>query len=190
MNDQEDKSRAGFTAFVGSRLIARGTLAEVASAAHAFATDQLSVFEDATGRPVDLDLRGTADDALARLSPVIAASKPARGRPKLGVTAREVTLLPRHWDWLATQPGGASATLRRLVEDARRQSGSADAVRQAHEGAYRVMTAMAGNLPAYEEAVRALFAGDRSRLADLTSAWPKDLAAYVSELASKGDTRP
>ena len=194
MSNQEDKSRAphceGFTAFVGDRLIARGTLAEVASASHAFASDQPSVFEDATGRAVDLDLRGTADDAVARLSPLTSASKPARGRPKLGVTAREVTLLPRHWDWLATQPGGASAALRRLVEEARRHSGSADATRQAHEAAYGVMTAMAGNLPSYEEAARALFAGDRNRLAEVTSAWPLDLAAYISELASKGDTRP
>ncbi len=194
MSNPETKSPApdteGFTAFVGARLIARGSLAEVARAVHAHASDPTCVFEDATGHPVELDLRGTAEDALARLSSATTASKPTRGRPKLGVTAREVTLLPRHWDWLATQPGGASAALRRLVEEARRHSGSADALRQAQEGAYRVMTAMAGNLPGYEEAVRALFAGDRTRLHELSAVWPTDLAAYVNELASKSDPRP
>jgi hypothetical protein len=177
----------GFTAFVGDRRVAHGDLAHVARAAHALAGAQPTVFADATGRVIDLDLRGSADEAVARVSPPAEASKPVRGRPKLGVTAREVTLLPRHWDWLATQAGGASAALRRLVDEARRQSGDADAARQAQEAAYRVMTTLAGDLPAYEEAVRALFARDRKRLAGLTSAWPPDIAAYVGDLASGAD---
>jgi hypothetical protein len=181
--ESAEQRTAGFTAFAGDREIARGELAQVARAAHGVRELQLIVFEDATGRVVDLDLRGSADDAAARVSP----AKPARGRPKLGVTAREVTLLPRHWDWLAAQPGGASAALRRLVENARRQSGSADAARQAQEAAYRVMTTLAGNLPGYEEAVRALFANDGPRLGVLTAAWPKDIAAYVAGLASAAD---
>lgn len=173
---------ARFTAFAEQRLVARGDLAQVARAVHGLIDVQPTVFNDATGQTVDLDLRGSADEAVARVSPQAGPSKPARGRPKLGVTAREVTLLPRHWDWLATQPGGASATLRRLVEDARRQSGAADATRQAQEAAYRVMTTLAGNLPGYEEAVRALFAGELARLNGLAKAWPKDIAAYVGDL--------
>jgi hypothetical protein len=177
-------SAAGFTVFAGDRLLARGDLAEAARAAHQDTALQPMIFEDSTGRAVDLDLRGSADEAVARVSPKIEPQKPARGRPKLGVVAREITLLPRHWEWLASQPGGASATLRRLVEDARRQSGAADAVRQAQEAAYRVMTALAGNLLGYEEAVRALFANDLARLSGLAAAWPTDVAAYVVELAS------
>ena len=171
-----------FTAFVGERLIARGDLAQIARAVHGLGDAQSTIFKDATGHTVDLDLRGTADDAAARVSPQ--PPKPTRGRPKLGVTAREVTLLPRHWDWLAAQPGGASAALRRLVDQARRQSVDVDAARRAQEAAYRVMTTLAGNLPGYEEAVRALFAGDQARLATLVPAWPKDIAAYVDELTA------
>jgi hypothetical protein len=175
-----------FTVFAGDRLIARGNLVHVARAAHAAADDQPLVFADATGRVVDLDLRGTADEAAARVAPQAPPPKPARGRPKLGVTAREVTLLPRHWDWLAAQPGGASAALRRLVDDARRQSGSVDAARRAQEAAYRIMTTLAGNLPHYEEALRALFAGDQDRVSSLMADWPQDVATYVADILRRG----
>jgi hypothetical protein len=178
------------TAFAGSRLVARGDLASVARAAHASRDEQPAVFDDMTGRTVELDLRGSVEEALARLPLPAALSKPARGRPKLGVTAREVTLLPRHWEWLATQPGGASAALRRLVDQARRETGSTDAVRQAQEAAYRVMTTLAGDLPGYEEATRALFARDRERFDQLTAAWPADIGGYVRSLNAKVDAPP
>ncbi len=174
-----DDMALGFTAFVGDRMIARGALVQVARAARAVADAQPLIFDDATGRVIDLDLRGSADEAAARVSPP-PAPKAARGRPKLGVTAREVTLLPRHWDWLAAQPGGASAALRRLVEDARRDSGDADAVRLANEAAYRVMTTLGGDLAHYEEALRSLFSGDRDRLLELMADWPNDIATYVA----------
>lgn len=181
-------STGSVTAFAGSRGIARGALPAVAGAAHASRDERPLVFDDATGRIVELDLRGSVEDVLARLPPAgLAPAKPTRGRPKLGVTAREVTLLPRHWDWLATQPGGASAALRRLVDQARRDSGGADAVRQAQEVTYRVMTTLAGNLPNYEEATRALFANDRERFNQLTAAWPADIGDYVRELNARGD---
>lgn len=191
--DEPADSRAstGVTVFVGERLIARGDLASAVRAGHPFA-DALTIiaFDDATGRVVDLDLRGSVDEAAARASSQVPPPKPARGRPRLGVTAREITLLPRHWAWLANQPGGASAALRLLVDDARRKSAATDAARQAQEAAYRVMTVLAGNLPSYEEAVRALFAGDRDRLSDLIAAWPKDIAAYVGELADASSGNP
>jgi hypothetical protein len=174
------------TAFAGSRLVARGDLASVARAAHANRDEQPVVFDDATGRTVELDLRGSVEEVVARLSPSEPV-RPARGRPKLGVTAREVTLLPRHWEWLATQPGGASAALRRLVDQARRETGSSDAVRQAQEATYRVMTTLAGDLPGYEEATRALFARDRARFDQLTAAWPADIGDYVRSLNAKVD---
>jgi len=105
------------------------------------------------------------------------------GRPKLGVVAREVTLLPRHWDWLSAQPGGASVALRKLVEDARRTSAPKDRVRRAQEAAYRFMSAMAGNLPGFEEAARSLFAGNRDRFAAETDAWPADVRDHARKMA-------
>ena len=174
-----------FTAFDGQRLIARGDLVTVAGAIHAAGTAMPLLFDDATGQPVDLDLRGSVDEVIARLTP--APSEPpraARGRPKLGVTAREVTLLPRHWDWLAVQSGGASAALRRLVDQARRERAGDDARRQAQEAAYRVATALAGDRPGYEEAIRALFANDMAAFASLIDAWPPDIAAYLRDLTA------
>ncbi|MDB5448961.1 MAG: hypothetical protein JWQ52_89 [Phenylobacterium sp.] len=180
MSDSADET---FTAFAGHRVVARGTLSSVAQTVHAHLPEALLVFDDANGRQIDLDLRGSADEVVARLAPA-PQPKAGRGRPKLGVVAREVTLLPRHWDWLAGQPGGASAALRRLVDQARRQGTSADDARRAQEAAHRVMTALAGNLPGYEEALRALYAGDRPRLDSLIAAWPADVGAYVSRLAA------
>lgn len=142
------------------------------------------VFDDATGRHIDLDLRST--------KPIIPTEPPAppeateprgRGRPRLGVIAREVTLLPSHWDWLNSQPGGASVALRKLVEAARRSSGDRDRVRAAQESTYRFISAIAGNLPGFEEASRALFAYDRRRFGDLIAAWPEDIRDYAVRLA-------
>lgn len=175
------------TALAGSRLVARGDLAAVARAAHARRDELPLIFDDATGRIIELDLRGSVEAVLARLPPPVCPSKPARGRPKLGVTAREVTLLPRHWEWLASQPGGASAALRRLVDQARRETVDTDARRQAQEVAYRVMTVLAGDLPGYEEATRALFANDRPRFDQLTAGWPADIGDYVRELNARTD---
>jgi hypothetical protein len=172
-----------FAVFLLDRLLARGDLATVAQAAHA--NPGALVIDGETGRVVELDLRGALPDVLGRLAPE--RPKAGRGRPKLGVTAREITLLPRHWDWLSTQPGGASAALRRLVDQARRETGASDAVRQAQEVTYRVMTTLGGDLPGYEEATRALFAGDRPRFDQLTGSWPKDIGDYVRELNGRAD---
>jgi hypothetical protein len=170
-----------FAVFLGDRILARSDLATAAQVAHANAAAELLVIDTATGRVVDLDLRGPWPEALARLRSA-APSKASRGRPKLGVVAREVTLLPRHWDWLAAQPGGASAALRRLVDQARRDTVDADARRQSQEAAYRAATALAGDRPGYEEAIRALFAGDFDGFRQRIAAWPPDIAAYLSDL--------
>jgi uncharacterized protein len=102
------------------------------------------------------------------------------------VVAREVTLLPRHWDWLAGQPGGASVTLRKLVEQARKDNEGKDRLRRAREAAYRFLSAMAGNLPGFEEAARALFAGDRDRFAAIVAPWPQDVREHAVKLAARG----
>jgi uncharacterized protein len=178
-----------FTAFAGDRRIAAGNLIDVASrvASLAHASDLILIFDDATGQQIELDLRQGPHHAMtdfhARRSPTEPAPRQGRGRPKLGVVAREVTLLPRHWDWLSAQPGGASATLRRLVEDVRRSSSGADRARQAKEALYRVMSVVAGNLPGYEEATRALFAGDDARFDVFIAGWPRDVSDYLRQLA-------
>ena len=158
--------------FDGSDRIAKGAETVVSGAFQAAlsASPQamLRVFDLATGRPVDLDLRP--------------APPPRRGRPRLGVAAREVTLLPRHWDWLATQPGGASAALRRLVDQARKTGSADDDRRRRTEAAYGFMVEMAGDAPDFEEASRALFAADRARLIALIAPWPTDVRAQILEL--------
>lgn len=175
-----DATPPRFVAFAGAMRIACGELAETAAAARRVQHDDpnatILVFNRETAEVVDLDLRGTEQEVAARYTRPT-TSQARRGRPKLGVVAREVTLLPRHWDWLARQPGGASITLRRLVEVARKADASVARART--ETAYRFMSAMAGNLPGFEEAARALFAGERSRLAALLAAWPTDLADEI-----------
>jgi uncharacterized protein len=176
-----------FTAFAGQRWLASGQLADVALAvkrAEAHAAEPIAIFSDATGRATDLDLRGSDSEILARLaSPQPVDGPRGRGRPKLGVVAREVTLLPRHWEWLNAQPGGASVALRKLVEAARRSNGDADRLRAARDAAYHFMSAMAGNLVHFEEASRALFADDRRRFTSLIAAWPADIRDHVVKLA-------
>jgi hypothetical protein len=182
-----------FTAFEGERRLASGPLAQIAltiKGATKPAAGPVLIFSDATGRSIDLDLRGSNDDVLARLpaSPpnleeATSGEPRGRGRPRLGVVAREVTLLPRHWEWLNGQPGGASVALRKLVEQARRASGSADRQRAARDAAYHFMSAMAGNLRNFEEASRALFADDRRRFTGLIASWPADIRDHVVKLA-------
>ncbi|WP_034177230.1 DUF2239 family protein, partial [Burkholderia ambifaria] len=184
-----------YTAFEGHRRVASGPLATVAVALRQACGDTMSgtivTFDDATGRAIDLDLRGTADEIRVRYAAAPADASAAagegeprgRGRPKLGVVSREVTLLPRHWDWLAAQPGGASVALRKLVEDARRTHAEADRRRDAQARAYHFMSAIAGDLPGFEEAARALYANDFARLAELIAGWPDDVRDHALALA-------
>ncbi|MEA2818868.1 MAG: uncharacterized protein QOJ86_872 [Bradyrhizobium sp.] len=188
-----------FTAFEGQRRLVSGPLPAVALAvkrAEQRGAERIAIFSDASGRPIDLDLRGSDDEILARLPPGPAAPAEAapseprgRGRPKLGVVAREVTLLPRHWEWLNAQPGGASVSLRKLVDAARRANGDKDRSRDARDAAYHFMSAAAGNLPNFEEASRALFADERGRFATLITAWPGDIRDHIGRLAfgDRGD---
>jgi len=191
-----------FTAFEGVRRLAAGPLAEIAPViqrAERRASEPIAIFSDATGRAIDLDLRGSVDEMLAWLAASAkkneekteqkteeqaAAGEPrGRGRPRLGVIAREVTLLPRHWEWLNARPGGASVALRKLVDHARRANGDADRARAARDAAYHFMSAMAGNLKNFEEASRALFADDRRKFTGLIAAWPADIRDHIVELA-------
>jgi hypothetical protein len=184
------------TAFEGTRRIASCELKHVALKAKAVIDRgeraPVLIFDDITSELIEVDFRGTAKNVLKKLSaapttasPPLDAESPRRpGRPKLGVVAREVTLLPRHWDWLNSQPGGASVALRKLVEEARRVNATRDRVRQAQEAAYRFMSAMAGNEPGFEEAARALFAGQRERFDTQVESWPIDVRDHAKKLAA------
>lgn len=185
-------------AFLGTARIASGDLRMVAAEAKARVDggdlSPLLIFDDATSQPVELDLRGSLSDVLARL-PAAAESQEGEaeenaearspGRPKLGVVAREVTLLPRHWEWLGTQPGGASVTLRKLVEAARKSHAEEDRLRERREAAYRFMTAMGGNEAGFEEAIRALFAGQREPFESSLATWPPDVREHARALAGE-----
>jgi uncharacterized protein len=195
------EAHSAYIAFEGDRRIASGDLYEVARAAKQVLDRRddtfILVFDDASSGPVEIDFRGTVEEVLARLpdasTPVASDDVPSAprgpGRPKLGVVAREITLLPRHWDWLAQQPGGASVAIRKLVEEARRTGEDKNRVRQAEEAAYRFMSVLAGNKPHYEDAIRALFAGDPARFEELIAGWPADIRDHVSRLAERAFRR-
>jgi len=173
-----------FTVFRGGRRIGAGSLSQVAVAVKDIPQGgEFLVFDDQTGRQVDLDVRGTPEEISVRYAEDATPEPRGRGRPRLGVVAKEVTLLPQHWDWLTSQPGGASVALRKLVEQARRTSGDRDRIRAAQEAANRFMSAIAGNLPGFEEATRALFAYDRRRFGELIANWPEDVRDYAIQLA-------
>lgn len=189
-------------AFEGDRRIAAGELADIVphvkEAVDRDGGGAILVFDDDTSEVVEVDTRGTVQEILKRIAPRPragddpAASGPAEsaaprgpGRPKLGVVAREVTLLPRHWEWLGGQPGGASVALRKLVEEARRANAELDRKRLAQESAYRFLSTMAGDRPGFEEATRALFAGDRERFDELVEPWPADVRDHARTLASR-----
>ncbi|HEX8379285.1 MAG TPA: DUF2239 family protein [Allosphingosinicella sp.] len=163
------------TAFLGDRIAARGERAAVIGELRRKHPGELAAvraFEDGSGRVVDLDYRDSAE-------PAPPPPPRPRGRPSLGVAAREVTLLPRHWEWLARQPGGASAAIRRLVEDARRGD---DRTGEKRDSAYRFMSDMCGDRPGFEEALRALYRGEDERFRALVAEWPKDVRGYIERL--------
>lgn len=172
---------ATYTAFVGHSRIATGPLQEVLphlKTRHDRGDNTIvQVFDDQTGKHVDFDLRGSLDDVIARATPARAQAGP--GRPKLGVVSREVSLLPRHWEWLERQPNGASAALRRMVSQAINTDPDKQRAREVVAAAYRIMTAMAGDLPGYEEATRALSAADRKQFRQCIKEWPHDIRAYL-----------
>jgi hypothetical protein len=194
--------QTSYTSFEGFRRIASGELALVALKTKKVMDRgekaPVLIFADQTGEQVELDLRGTAAAVRNRITGL---SKPqpadegslnesanlprGPGRPRLGVVAREVTLLPRHWNWLNEQPGGASVAIRKLVEEAKRANAGKDRVRRSQERTYRFMSAIAGNLPGFEEAARALFAWDLDRFKDFIQSWPKDIRLQLVKLAQE-----
>ena len=179
-------------AFLGPRLVHRGSLVDVLAAIKLGHLDDqvpsLLIFEMPTGREVDFDLRGSLEAVLRRITPAEPPRRP--GRPRLGVESRAVTLMPRHWAWLMRQQGGASAALRRLVEEASRRADPAAEKKRRRDAAYRVMSALAGNRAGFEEAARAMFAGDRKRFGRMIAKWPKDVRDQLVWLLDGGGKVP
>lgn len=205
MSSQTGTSAVDWIAFAGKKRVARGAPAGVATRVKALLekspNTQLLIFDSRSSRPVELDLRGSLAQVLKKLegatesAPTLQSKEDERatrgpGRPRLGVVAREVTLLPRHWNWLASQPGGASVALRKLVEQGLRASAGADRQREAREAAYRFVHAMAGDEPGFEEATRALFAGDLQRLRGHLAMWPRDVREHALTLAETALAEP
>lgn len=178
------------TAFEGDRRIASGELSQVVSATRKVMEKRghlpVLIFDDATSETVEVDFRGSLEQVLGKLAKPVEHEPElrGRGRPKLGVVAREVTLLPRHWEWLNLQPGGASVALRKLVEKARTANEGRDKVRRAREVCYKFMSAMAGDKPGFEEAARALFAGKADAFEEHVKAWPEGVREHTLKLAA------
>ena len=181
-----------YTAFADQRMIASGPLDHLLPQLKKWSDRDGNalplVFEDQTGRQVDFDLSGTTEQVLSRVLLPAALPRTRPGRPRLGVVAREISLLPRHWEWLEQQPNGASAAIRRLVEEARKQEPAKQLARRGAEATGRFLTAMAGNLPGYEEASRALYDGNRNRFEDLIRNWPTDIRVHAWAMARKAFT--
>ncbi len=186
-------STDSYTAFRGHKQLARGDLATVVAALKA-SDSELTTFEPIllsldTGERKDIDWRGSVSEVLAQLSPSVpgeaeeaASTKTKRGRPKLGVVAREITLLPRHWEWLSNQSGGASVTLRKLVDQARNNPNPQEILQKKQGALQNILSVLAGDLPNYEEAVRALYRTDKALFMNSICEWPGDLHHLVVEL--------
>jgi hypothetical protein len=180
-----------YTAFDGEQLIAKGELRKVVLQVkkRMMKAQNASplIFNDWTGRVMDFDLRGSEKEVLGRMQIYFSRDEGPKnagpGRPRLGVVPREVSLLPRHWEWLASQPGGASATLRKLVEGAKKTSLGENQVKQAQERTYKFMSVLAGDLPGFEEALRALYKKDESQFKARISTWPRDVREHTQTLA-------
>lgn len=201
------QSSGSCSAFDGTRCIASGELREVAVKVKKL-IDQgealsLLIFDDVSSELVEVDFRGTREDVLLRVEHSLVAlestteassgeTAPHRGpgRPRLGVVPREVTLLPRHWEWLNRQPGGTSVALRKLVEEARRVNSDRDNLRTSQESVYRFMHAIAGDLPGFEEAARALFAGDFEQFHERIALWPLDIRDHAGKLSAHAFRHP
>lgn len=179
-----------YTAFEGSKLIFRGTLSEVILKIKKRIGNsedtEILIFSDSTGQTMDFNFQGSEKDVLKRLEIYVTESTPKEnvgpGRPKLGVVPREVSLLPRHWEWLATQPGGASASLRKLVDEAKKKSSGGLSIKQLQERAHKFMSAIAGDMEGYEEALRFLYRKDKKNFLLSLQKWPLDVKEYALEL--------
>lgn len=189
-----------YTAFDGEKLLIHGPLDEVVlkikkKLGKENQRASIVIFSDATGRTMDFNFQGNDEDIRRRLEVFTTADEGVKassgpGRPKLGVISREVSLLPRHWEWLANQTEGSSAMLRNLVEGAMKKSSGVSEVKAAQERTYKFMNVMAGDRPNYEEALRALYRKDAKSFGELIADWPEDVVFHLGKLAKPAFAKP
>lgn len=178
-----------FAAFLSTQLMARGPLEQVLTTVHSLGygtAKQCLFFDESTGIQIDFDLRGSLEEIKARLAkhPGLSANEAqprGPGRPKLGVSCKEVCLLPAQWDWLASQSGGPSAALRRLVMAAMKAEPQWGLDPKRKTATDKVLVALAGNQPRYEEASRALWADDLPTFEAIVTGWPDEIGAWAME---------
>jgi hypothetical protein len=179
-----------YSAFEDAKLLFQGELSDVVLKIKKYlGSDRNSailIFSEDTGKLMDFNFQGTTQAVLKRLEVFTSAEQmnpsSGPGRPRLGVVSREVSLLPRHWEWLAARSGGASATIRLLVEEAQKKSSTNPSIKQMQERVYRVMSVLAGDFHGYEEALRALYKRDRKSFVSRIETWPKDVQKYLNDL--------
>ena len=182
-----------YTVFDGFKIVSQGNIEEVAIATKKYLKKEDSarilIFSDLSGKQMDLDLSGTDKDVTDRLSVYKTAdttsSGTGPGRPKMGVKPREVSLLPTHWEWLSTQSGGASATIRRLVDEKMKTAAPKDKIKKTQETVYTFLNSIAGDLENFEDAIRFLYRQDEAKFKEAIAAWPKDLKKHTLALASE-----
>jgi hypothetical protein len=180
-----------YTAFEGTTRLFRGTIEQVVlqikERLGRAENSSVLIFSDNTGKTMDFNFQGKVKDVLKRLEIYVSKQNcgpvAGPGRPKLGVISREVSLLPRHWEWLANQSGGASATIRKLIEDAKKRSSAHTSIKHVQERVYRFMSVIAGDMTGYEEALRALYKADRKNFLLHMRDWPTDVRTHVVEMA-------
>ncbi len=180
-----------YTAFEGNSQLVHGSLSDVVikikKRLGKEGNSSILIFSDSTGKTIDFNFQGNERDIQKRLEIFVSEEVPidnsGPGRPKLGVISREVSLLPRHWEWLATQTGGASSILRNLVEEAKKKSANGNHSKQAQERTYKFMSAIAGDFEGYEEALRALYKKDKKNFLVQIQTWPRDIIKYLIEIS-------
>jgi hypothetical protein len=181
-----ETQEAHYTIFEGFNAVGRGTHSEVRQAVRALKAERETatflVFNDETGESLDQDFERVETAHLLQARVTEAAPRKV-GRPRLGVVAREITLLPRHWEWLEAQQGGASVALRKLVEIARKQQEPEDRIRHAISVTFKFLNVMGGRMPGFEDVNRALFQRDWARFDALVAAYPRDVAGYLAMLS-------
>jgi uncharacterized protein len=184
-------AQENYTAFEGTTRLYRGTFQEVVLKVKErlgrAENSSVLIFSNNTGKTMDFNFQGNMKDTLKRLEKFVSTQEPrpisGPGRPKLGVISREVSLLPRHWEWLASQPSGASATIRKLIEEAKKKSSTRNSVKHVQECVYRFMSVIVGDMKGYEEALRALYKADRKNFLLHIQDWPTDVRTHVIEMA-------
>jgi len=199
MKSTTHENERTYTAFAADHQIASGdlqsTVLKTKKRIDEGEKESILIFDDSTGKQVDFDFRGTPEKVLQKLSshPLFVSTHPSAtapsgpGRPKLGIVSREVSLLPRHWDWLEQQPSGISAMLRKLIDNARKSEPDEERARRRRETGGSFMWSMAGNLPGFEEASRALYASDMKKLEKVIQDWPKDIRKYLLKLLQESE---